>query len=88
MLNLFPHLPSLKVTIALNKKLAGSLFPSHGYGQWYLSRYDLSWPLMCLTEPIQLEIKCVGKVGFSHIHSTVTLGSEKCGSIYFSRRKK
>lgn len=88
MLNLRPHLPSINATIALNKKLAGSLFPSHGYEQWYLSRYDLSWSLMCLTEPIQLEIKCVGNVGLSHIHSTVTLGSEKGGSIYFSRRKK
>lgn len=87
-LNLRPHLPSINTIIALNKKLAGSLFPSQGYEQWYLSRYDVSWALLSLTEPVQLEIKCVGNVGLSHIHSTVTLNSEKSGSIYFSRRKK
>jgi hypothetical protein len=88
MLDIIPHSPSINIVIALNKKLADWLFPSDGYGQWYLSKYDLSWSTICLTKPKKLAIKHIGKIGMSHIHSTVTLDSENSGSIYFSRHKK
>ena len=78
-------LPLLNVLIALNKKLVNRLFPAEGYGQWFLSRYDLDWAEACRNIPETLEIKIAGNIGLGHTFSTIIMGETTMGSIYFSR---
>jgi len=75
----------INIIIALNKKLVSTLFPSEGYGQWFLARYDLIWEKIHLIEQVLLEIEVVGNIGASNTKSAIRLGGESIGSIYFSR---
>jgi hypothetical protein len=79
---------AINIIIALNKKLVRTLFPSEGYGQWFLARYDLVWEKIRLTEQALLEIEVVGNIGASNTNSAIRLGGESIGSIYFSRNIK
>ena len=78
----------INIIIALNKKLVYTLFPTEGYGQWFLVRYDLVWKKMGLVEPALLEIEVVKNIGASNTNSAIRLGGEPIGSIYFSRNIK
>jgi len=80
--------PVINIIIALNKKLVQTLFPSEGYGQWFLARYDLIWEKIPLIEPALLEIEVVGNIGASNTNSAIRLSGEPIGSIYFSRNIK
>ena len=75
----------INIIIALNKKLVYALFPSEGYGQWFLARYDLVWEKIRPIESALLEIKVVANIGASNTNSAIRLGGESVGSIYFSR---
>jgi hypothetical protein len=85
---LHPNALIINVIIALNKKLVNTLFPSEGYGQWFLARYDLAWEKMSLLAPTLLEIEVVGNIGASNTNSAIRLVGEPIGSIYFSRSIK
>lgn len=85
---LYPEPPVINIIIALNKKLVHTLFPSEGYGQWFLSRYDLDLNKTCLPEPALLEIEVVGYIGASNTNSALKLDGQPIGSIYFSRAIK
>lgn len=87
-LMLHPDAIVINIIIALNKKLVYTLFPSEGYGQWLLARYDLAWEKICLIDPALLEIEVVGSIGASNTNSAIRLGGEPIGSIYFSRSIK
>lgn len=87
-LMLHPDAMVVNIIIALNKKLVNTLFPSEGYGQWFLARYDLAWEKICLINPAILEIEVVGTIGASNTNSAIRLGGEPVGSIYFSRSIK
>ena len=82
---LHPDALVINTIIALNKKLVSAVFPSTGYGQWFLARYDLVWKKIRLIKPALLEIEVVGNIGASNTNSVIRLGSEPIGSIYFSR---
>jgi len=84
-LEVHPNSPLLNILIALNKKLVGRLFPTEGYGQWFLSRYDLAWAVAHMRKSEFLEIKIAGNIGLCHTHSTIKVGGVAIGSIYFSR---
>jgi hypothetical protein len=83
-----PNALVVNVIIALNKKLVSAIFPSEGYGQWFLARYDLVWEKIRLIEQVLLEIELVGNIGASNTNTAIRLGGEKIGSIYFSRKMK
>jgi hypothetical protein len=83
-----PNALVVNVIIVLNKKLVSAIFPSEGYGQWFLARYDLVWDKIRLIEQELLEIELVGNIGASNTNSAIRLGGEKIGSIYFSRKMK
>lgn len=87
-LMLHPDALAINIIIALNNKLVSTLFPSEGYGQWFLARYDLVWEKIRLIESALLEIKVVGNIGASNTNSAIRLGGESVGSIYFSRNIK
>lgn len=87
-LMLHPDALAINIIIALNKKLVSTLFPSEGYGQWFLARYDLVWEKIRLIESALLEIEVVGNIGASNTNSTIRLGGKPVGSIYFSRNIK
>jgi hypothetical protein len=78
----------INAIIAINKKLVGTLFPSEGYGQWILARYDLALENMSLLEPALLKIEVVGNIGASNTNSAVRLVDKPIGFIYFSRSIK
>lgn len=78
----------INIIIALNKKLVNALFPTAGYGQWFLARYDLDWDKTRLAEPALLEIEVVGNIGASNTKSEIRLGGEQIGLIFFSRNIK
>ena len=80
-----PNALIINAIIALNKKLVNTLYPSEGYGQWFLARYDLAWEKMNLTEPAFLEIEVVGNIGASNTNSAIRLVGDPIGSMYFSR---
>ena len=85
---LHPDALVINIIIALNKKLVYTLFPSEGYGQWFLARYDLVWEKIRPIGSTLLEIKVVAKIGASNTNSAIRLGGESVGSIYFSRNIK
>lgn len=85
---LYTDARAINIIIALNKKLVSTLFPSEGYGQWFLARYDLVWEKIRLIEPALVEIELVGNIGASNTNSAIRLGGEPIGSIYFSRNIK
>lgn len=85
---LHPDALVINIIIALNKKLVYTLFPSEGYGQWFLARYDLVWEKIRPIKPALLEIKVVANIGASNTNSAIRLGGESVGSIYFSRSIK
>lgn len=87
-LMLYPDALVINIIIALNKKLVYTLFPSEGYGQWFLVRYDLVWEKIRPIESALLEIKVVANIGASNTNSAIRLGGESVGSIYFSRNIK
>jgi hypothetical protein len=87
-LMLHPDALLINIIIALNKKLVYALFPSEGYDQWFLARYDLVWEKIRPIESALLEIKVVANIGASNTNSAITLGGESVGSIYFSRNIK
>jgi len=87
-LMLYPDALVINIIIALNKKLVSTLFPSEGYGQWFLVRFDLVSEKIRLIEPALLEIEVVGNIGASNTNSTIRLDGESIGSIYFSRNIK
>jgi hypothetical protein len=87
-LMLYPDALLINIIIALNKKLVYALFPSEGYGQWFLARYDLVWEKIRPIESTLLEIKVVANIGASNTNSAIRLGGELVGSIYFSRSIK
>jgi len=76
----------INAIIALNKNLVNILFPSEGYGQWFLARYDLAWDKVSLKAPALLEVEVVGNIGASNTNSAVRLAGEPIGSVYFSRK--
>lgn len=78
----------VNIIIALNKKLVNTLFPTSGYGQWFLARYDLDWDKACPAEPAILEIEVVGSIGASNTKSAIRLDGEPVGLIFFSRNIK
>ena len=88
MLMLYPDALVINTIIALNKKLVSTLFPSEGYGQWFLARYDLLWEKIRPIDSALLEIKVVANIGASNTNSAIRLGGESVGSIYFSRNIK
>jgi hypothetical protein len=79
---------AINAIIALNKKLVNTLFPSEGYEQWFLARYDLAWDKMSLMAPALLEIEVIGNIGASNTNSAIKLAGEPVGSVYFSRKVK
>jgi hypothetical protein len=85
---LHPDALVINIIIALNKKLVYTLFPSEGYGQWFLARYDLDLRKTRLIEPALLEIEVVGNIGATNTNSAIRLDGESIGSIYFSRNIK
>jgi hypothetical protein len=85
---LHPDVLVINIIIALNKKLVSTLFPSEGYGQWFLARYDLVWKKIRLIESALLEIEVIGNIGASNTNSAIRLSDEPIGSIYFSRNIK
>jgi hypothetical protein len=85
---LHPNALIINAIIALNKILVSTLFPSEGYGQWFLARYDLALEKMSLQEPALLKIEVVGNIGASNTNSAVRLGGKSIGTIYFSRSIK
>ncbi|MBC2694684.1 MAG: hypothetical protein HF982_05305 [Desulfobacteraceae bacterium] len=87
-LMLHPDALVINIIIALNKKLVYTLFPSEGYGQWFLARYDLDLRKTRLIEPALLEIEVVGNIGATNTNSAIRLDGESIGSIYFSRNIK
>ena len=87
-LMLHPDALLINIIIALNKKLVYTLFPSEGYGQWFLARYDLVWEKIRPIESALLEIKVVANIGASNTNSAIRLGGKPIGSIYFSRNIK
>ena len=87
-LMLYPDALVINIIIALNKKLVYTLFPSEGYGQWFLVRYDLVWEKIRPIESALLEIKVVANIGASNTNSAIRLDGEPIGSIYFSRNIK
>jgi len=88
MLMLQPDALLINIIIALNKKLVYTLFPSEGYGQWFLARYDLVWEKIRTIDSALLEIKVVANIGASNTNSAIKLDGESVGSIYFSRNIK
>jgi len=85
---LHPDALVINIIIALNRKLVYTLFPSEGYGKWFLARYDLIWQKIHLIGQALLEIEVVGNIGASNTKSAIRLGGEPIGSIYFSRNIK
>ena len=85
---LHPDALVINIIIAINKKLVYTLFPSEGYGQWFLARYDLDLRKTRLIEPALLEIEVVGNIGATNTNSAIRLDGESIGSIYFSRNIK
>jgi len=85
---LHPDALVINIIITLNKKLVSTLFPSEGYGQWFLARYDLVWEKIRLIESALLEIEVIGNIGASNTNSSIRLSGEPIGSIYFSRNIK
>jgi len=84
-LTLYPEAPLINIIITLNKKLLLSIFSTEGYGQWFLSRYDLDLKKTHLLEPTLLEIEVVGNIGATNTNSAIRLSGQSIGSIYFSR---
>jgi hypothetical protein len=85
---LHPHTLIINAIIALNKKLVNTLFPTQGYRQWFLARYDLAWDKLGLTSPALLEIEVIGNIGASNTNSAIRLLGEPVGFVYFSRKIK
>ena len=85
---LHPNALVINAIITLNKKLVNTLFPSEGYSQWFLVRYDLAWDKMSLTAPALLDIEVAGNIGASNTNSAIRLAGEPIGSVYFSRKIK
>ncbi len=83
-----PEALIVNIIIALNKKLVNALFPTAGYGQWFLARYDLDWDKACPAEPALLEIEVAGNIGASNTKSGIRLDGEPIGLIFFSRNVK
>jgi len=82
---LHPDKLIINTMIALNKNLVNTLFPSEGYSQWFLTRYDLVWEKTHMVEPTLLKIEVVGNIGSSHTNSAIKFDGKTIGSMYFSR---
>lgn len=78
----------INTLIALNKRLVSTIFPLEGYGQWFLSRYDIFFSRTRIETPRQLDVRIIGSIGASNTFSAVELDGESVGTINFSRNLK
>lgn len=80
-----PLKPVLNVLIALNKKLHLALYPSDGFGRWYLAKFNLIW------RPVEPDVRKLLKVSILrsikglNTKSLVEINGEEVGYIYFAR---
>jgi len=80
-----PGSPLINPLIALNKRLVSAVFPTQGFGQWFLSRYDIIFRRTRIEVPRRLGIRIIGSIGASNTVSAVDLDDDPVGTIHFSR---
>jgi hypothetical protein len=79
--------PLINAIVALNKKLLLSILPTEGYERWFLARLDLELKKVKLSDAKLLEVQMINSMLAMHAKSSVKLGNQTIGDIYFSRRK-
>lgn len=80
-----PPKPVLNVLIALNKKLHLALYPSGGFGRWYLAKFDLKWRPVVADVRKLLKVSILRNIKGLSSKSLVEINGEEAGYLYFAR---